>query len=436
MRSLFWRIFAAFWLALVLTGALTYLLVRLFNQDEWILNHHPGLKNFATTWLSLYESGATEPALYYLHQQKRRYSIETQILDDTGASLGKELSSRSLAWEAKRGHQRLPWRRITQEISDSKGQSYLFVYRIAHSELGAWQRDNGLRPFSALVIALIVLSVMSLLLTLSITRPLSRLRDAVHDLGQTTYQKESLSELAGRRDELGVLAADFNLMGERLQNLIKSQRQLLRDVSHELRSPLARLQIALALAERGSQDEREALWPRLHRDCERLDTLINEILTLARLDQVQEPKQKVSIRDVLQQLKDDVDLLQPEQHIQINSVEAYDYNGWPDLLQRALDNLLRNAVRFNPVPQPIYIDLQRHSSNLSITIRDHGPGVAEEWLEQLGDSFFRVPGQSQQGYGLGLAIAKRAIEQHAGQLTFSNHPEGGFIARVQLPLAD
>ncbi len=71
MRSLFWRIFAAFWLALVLTGALTYLLVRLFNQDEWILNHHPGLKNFATTWLSLYESGATEPALYYLHQQKR-----------------------------------------------------------------------------------------------------------------------------------------------------------------------------------------------------------------------------------------------------------------------------------------------------------------------------------------------------------------------------
>ena len=151
---------------------------------------------------------------------------------------------------------------------------------------------------------------------------------------------------------------------------------------------------------------------------------------------MQEPKQKVSIRDVLQQLKDDVDLLQPEQHIQINSVEAYDYNGWPDLLQRALDNLLRNAVRFNPVPQPIYIDLQRHSSNLSITIRDHGPGVAEEWLEQLGDSFFRVPGQSQQGYGLGLAIAKRAIEQHAGQLTFSNHPEGGFIARVQLPLAD
>ena len=97
MRSLFWRILGAFWLALGLMGALTYLLVRLFNQDDWILNHHPGLKDFATTWLSLHESGATEPALYYLHQQKRRYRIETQIFDANGLPLGKELSSRALA---------------------------------------------------------------------------------------------------------------------------------------------------------------------------------------------------------------------------------------------------------------------------------------------------------------------------------------------------
>ena len=138
MRSLFWRILGAFWLALVLMGALTYLLVRMFNQDDWILNHHPGLKDFAPTWLSLYESGATEPALYYLNEQKRHYRIETQILNESGMSLGKELSQRSLAWEAKRDKQRLPWRRITQEITGNNGQSYLFVYRIAHSELGAW----------------------------------------------------------------------------------------------------------------------------------------------------------------------------------------------------------------------------------------------------------------------------------------------------------
>lgn len=434
MRSLFWRVLGAFWLALVLMGALTYLLVRMFNQDNWILDHHPGLKDFATTWLSLYESGATEPALYFLQQQKHRYRIETQILDENGVSLTKGLSPRSLAMEAKRGDKHLPWRRITQEVTGQNGQSYLFVYRIAHSELGAWQRNNGLRPASALMIALLVLTLMSLLLTLSITRPLNRLRNAVHDLGQTSYQKDDLSQLARRRDELGVLAADFNYMGQRLQGLIKSQRQLLRDVSHELRSPLARLQIALALAERGSPEEQAALWPRLHLECERLDALINEILTLARLDQVQESRQIIAMDELLDRLKADAALLHPEQRIEVLGAEGCCYLGWPDLLQRALDNLLRNALRFNPQSQPIQLEVKQHAECLTISVRDHGPGVSEEWLEQLSDNFFRVPGQAQQGYGLGLAIAKRAIEQHAGQLSFKNHPEGGFVATIRLPL--
>ena len=95
---------------------------------------------------------------------------------------------------------------------------------------------------------------------------------AVHDLGQTSYQQNSLARLAARRDEFGVLANDFNKMGARLQSLIGSQRQLLRDVSHELRSPLARLRIALALAERAEPEQRQALWPRLTRECDRRKT--------------------------------------------------------------------------------------------------------------------------------------------------------------------
>ena len=435
MRSLFWRILGAFWLALVLMGALTYLLVRMFNQDDWVLNHHPGLKDFAPHWLNLYESGATEPALRYLQQQRQHYRIHTQILDENGISLTGPHSSRALAREAQQDQRPLPWRRITQEITGSTGQVYLFVYRIAHSELGAWQRKNGLRPISALIIALIVLTAMSLLLTLSITRPLNRLRNAVHDLGQTTYHQEQLSQLAKRRDELGVLAADFNHMGQRLQGLIKSQRQLLRDVSHELRSPLARLQIALALAERGNAEQRQALWPRLQRECERLDSLIDEILTLARLDQVQAPKQTIVIDQLLEKLRDDASLLAPEQSIDITGVKNLSYLGWPEVLQRALDNLLRNALRFNPYEKPIQIEVSQQPNYMIISVRDHGPGVSAEWLAQLGDSFFRVPGQAQQGYGLGLAIAKRAIEQHGGQLLFNNHPQGGFVAHVQLPLA-
>ena len=436
MRSLFWRILGAFWLALIVTGALTYLLVRMFNQDDWILNHHPSLKDFASTWLQLHESGEQQQAEQFLQQQKHHYRIETQILDENGLSLGRDISPRSAALEAKRGMHRLPWRRITQEITDSSGLSYLFVYRIPHSELGAWQRSDGLRPISALIIALIVLTLMSLLLTISITRPLNRLRDAVHDLGQTSYQHHQLAKLATRRDELGTLAADFNHMGQRLQGLISSQRQLLRDVSHELRSPLARLQIALALAERGSPEQQQALWPRLHLECQRLDGLINEILTLARLDQEQTAKQPIDIAGLLNKLRDDAQLLQPEQTILINAANSCSYMGWADSLRRALDNLLRNALRFNPASQPIEIVVQQQAQTLTISIRDHGLGVSEQWLDKLGDTFFRAPGQAQAGYGLGLAIAKRAVQQHDGQLNFANHPQGGFIATLQLPIID
>lgn len=436
MRSLFWRILGAFWLALIVSGALIYLLVRMFNQDDWILNHHPSLKNFAHNWMQLHQSADHKQAQRYLQQQKHHYRIETQILDENGTSLGRDISPRSAALEAKRDAHRLPWRRITQEITDSNGLSYLFVYRIPHSELGAWQRSDGLRPISALIIALCVLTLMSLLLTVSITRPLNRLRDAVHDLGQTSYQHHQLAKLATRRDELGTLASDFNHMGQRLQGLISSQRQLLRDVSHELRSPLARLQIALALAERGSPEQQQTLWPRLQLECRRLDGLIDEILTLARLDQPQAPQQTIDIAALLNKLRDDAQLLQPEQTITISGAKNCSYQGWPDSLQRALDNLLRNALRFNPVAQPIQIEVQQQTHALMISIRDHGAGVHEQWIDKLAETFFRAPGQAQAGYGLGLAIAKRAAQQHGGQLLLSNHPQGGFIATLQLPLTD
>lgn len=132
----------------------------------------------------------------------------------------------------------MPWRRLTAEYtSPESGESYLFIYRIPHPELAAWHRGSLFWPLSAIAIALVVLTLFSLMLTLSITRPLDRLRGAVHDLGQTAYQQNSLARLATRRDELGLLAKDFNRMGERLQGLIGSQRQLLRDVSTNCARP-------------------------------------------------------------------------------------------------------------------------------------------------------------------------------------------------------
>ena len=438
MRSLFWRILASFWLAIALVAGLSILLGHMLNQDAWILSRHPGLNTLAAEWTQTYEAQGEEAAQDILEQRKRQYHIDVQVLNETGDPVVRgTFPRRAAAFEARQNNddRRLPWRRLTDEITSEKtGDTYLFIYRIPHPELDAWHRESLLWPLSALGIALVVLTLFSLLVTFSITRPLSRLRGAVHDLGQTTYQQNSLAKLANRRDEFGVLATDFNRMGARLQSLIGSQRQLLRDVSHELRSPLARLRIALALAERANPEEREKLWPRLTRECDRLEALISEILVLARVDADNASAEDVDLNALLATLQKDAQLSSPEQTVRLQAEPQLNLKGWPTMIERAVDNLLRNAQRFNPSDQPIDLQASRQGERIVISVRDHGQGVQAEHLSQLGEPFYRAPGQTAAGHGLGLAIAKRAAERHGGTLTLANHAQGGFVASLELPL--
>lgn len=438
MRSLFWRILASFWLAIALVAGLSVLLGHMLNQDAWILSRHPGLHKLPQTWARLFESQGPDAAQDYLQTLKRKYHIDVQVLNESGEPVVRgTFPPRAAAFEARQqaDPRQLPWRRLTSEYTSEKtDETYLLIYRIPHPELDAWHRDSLMWPLSALGIALVVLTLFSLLVTLSITRPLSRLRGAVHDLGQTTYQQNSLAQLANRRDEFGVLATDFNRMGARLQSLISSQRQLLRDVSHELRSPLARLRIALALAERAEPAERDKLWPRLSRECDRLEALISEILALARLDADFGSAEPVDLNALLLRLKNDAMLDGGDQQILVSTQDGLQLQGWPDMLERALDNLLRNALRFNPPGKSIELQALRVGDRVQLSVRDHGPGVADEYLAQLGEPFYRAPGQTAQGHGLGLAIAKRAAQRHGGDLVLANHPEGGFIATLDLPV--
>ncbi len=437
MRSLFWRILASFWLAIALVAGLSILLGHMLNQDAWILSRHPGLNTLASRWTQHYEQEGLESAQRFLERRKHRFGIDVQVLNDSGeAVVPGTFPRRAAAFEARQHNdqRRLPWRRLTQEYtSPDSGETYLLIYRIPHPALNAWHRESLLWPLSALGIALVVLTLFSLFVTLSITRPLSRLRGAVHDLGQTSYQQNSLARLASRRDEFGVLANDFNKMGARLQSLIGSQRQLLRDVSHELRSPLARLRIALALAERAEPEQRQALWPRLTRECDRLEDLISEILALARVDAEQSHAEPVDLNALLGSVRKDAQLSAPEQEIRLQAAPGLTLQGWPTLIERAVDNLVRNALRFNPVGQSIEIHAEREQGRIVLSVRDHGPGVAEEHLAQLGEPFFRAPGQEAPGHGLGLAIARRAAERHGGRLVLGNHPQGGFVATLELP---
>lgn len=436
MRSIFWRILGVLWLALILTGALTFLVTRLFNQDSWLLSQHPGLKNLSAQWLEHYSRAQLKPAQQVLQQARRAHHIDVQVFAEDGqmiASNGR-MRGNERANEIEELH-RSTWRRLTQEVSLNPEQNLLFVYRMPPMEISKWQRSRITGPGAMLIIAVLVITLASLLLTLSITRPLTRLRNAVHELGETAYQQDSLARMARRRDEFGVLARDFNRMGQRLQGLLSSQRQLLRDVSHELRSPLARLQVGLALTERATEEKRKELWPRLRLECERLDSLIDEILTLARITREQPNPEQVQLLPLLTGLVEDARLLEPEQQIQLDCPAGLELHTDARTLERVLDNLMRNALRFNPVGKAISLSarMQPDGQGILLQIRDQGPGAPTDLLDRLAEPFVRAAGQSTNGYGLGLTIALRCVEQLKGRLELGNHIEGGFVASIHLP---
>ena len=175
MRSLFWRILASFWLAIALVAGLSILLGHMLNQDTWILSRHPGIANLAQQWTERYETQGADAAQEFLERRKRRYHIDVQVLNESGDPLVRgTFPRRAAVWEARQqpGEQQLPWRRLTVEYTSPKtSETYLLIYRIPNPELEAWHRQSLIWPLSALGIALVVLTLFSLLVTLSIKVP-------------------------------------------------------------------------------------------------------------------------------------------------------------------------------------------------------------------------------------------------------------------------
>jgi two-component system sensor histidine kinase CpxA len=250
--------------------------------------------------------------------------------------------------------------------------------------------------------------------------------------------------MGGRRDEIADLACDFDHMAERLQGLIGSQKQLLSDVSHELRSPLARLQVALGLARQREQDQPNTELDRIEREAERLNELIGQLLSLTRLEfgTVLSHSEPVDLADLLTEIAESTDFearaLNRRVHM-VNSVPAI-VEANETLLRSALENVVRNAAKYTDVNTSVDISLQpdkAHAGWLLVQVRDHGPGVPEDMLTKLFEPFVRVGDARDRdsgGYGLGLAIAKRAIRLHGGEIFAGNEPDGGLNVRIRLPV--
>jgi two-component system sensor histidine kinase CpxA len=253
--------------------------------------------------------------------------------------------------------------------------------------------------------------------------------------------------LVKRRDELAELAKEFDDMAQQIENLVTrqeqlldSQRRLLGDISHELRSPLTRLALASGLLQRKVSDDAKPLLSRIDRESERLNSLIGQLLTLARLDVIPVPDilEPVDLNTILQDLVNDAAFEAAGKNVRIELVTSGEcvLEGSADLLRSAFENVLRNAIRYTAENTSVLVELACNGGRPSLTVSDHGPGVPEKDLTHLFEPFYRVAEARDRqtgGVGLGLAIAERTVRLHGGSVAAINRPKGGLSVCITFP---
>jgi signal transduction histidine kinase len=290
-------------------------------------------------------------------------------------------------------------------------------------------------PLAAAVLASLLFAA---LLAWYFARPIRALRQA--------FEAASHGDLAPRfakvgraGDELSDLGRDFDRMTARLRRLMDGQTRLLHDVSHELRSPLARLQAAIGLAHQKPERTLASL-RRIERESVRMDKLVGELLTLSRLEAgaLAPGAQEIDVAELLYQIVADAQFeasAQGRAVIQEGEAEVT-MLGEPDLLGRAIENVVRNAIKHSPAGATVVVAAQATGLRLSIQVLDRGPGVAEGELATIFQPFFRSSGTEKdvEGHGLGLAIAQQVVRQHGGTIVASNRPGGGLCVEIVLPL--
>jgi two-component system, OmpR family, sensor kinase len=299
--------------------------------------------------------------------------------------------------------------------------------------------------FAILCIALVVSALTSWWLAQHLSAPIRRIQEGARALASENLESGARpgyrvsAGLEGRRDEVAVLARDFDAMADQLRANRSAITQLLRDISHELRSPLARMRVALGLARQPPADLSRQL-DRLEREIERLDSLISQVLKLARLHGTDAPfaRETFDLDEVIEEVVRDANFEGAVKNcrVRLQSAASAAVNGNRDLVRSAIENVLRNAVRYSPQDAPVDVSVTRSDSGVAILIRDRGPGVPDSDLERIFEPFYRVAESRDRdtgGEGIGLAITAQVLKAHGGSAKAANGQGGGFEVRLNLP---
>jgi two-component system sensor histidine kinase CpxA len=294
-----------------------------------------------------------------------------------------------------------------------------------------------------IVVALLLSILFCFGLVWSLTRPIAQLRQATNAVAQGDLSTR-IDTLAQRRDEIGQLARDFNYMTQRVEGLVTAQKQLLANVSHELRSPLTRLQLAVALLESASDPAKQAQHTsRIEKEIQQIDQLIGQLLNLAKADADRELFcESLRLTDLVLPVIDDAkfEALNLQKTIQVSAIPEMTLAVNVSLWRSALENVLRNALRHCHNNVSVRFDrlISQAHEGVSIVISDDGDGVAERHVAQLFEPFYRAKQTDELSAGLGLAITKAAVEHHGGSISAQNNMQGeqhvGFTVTMWFPL--
>lgn len=455
-KRLFWKIFAAIWLVSLLALVATVVWIgSVAEKDKFEQIMNARATAYAEVMIERYERQGQQTLLPFRPPPRRFFDRDED--DDDDDDHAEERREKFREWRRK-SHHRLPsivdrvqiidlnsGRKVVGPGQFSPDPKTLQQFNTESESGHPYQVQLDLNwkqsPFGGLARALVSIQLIwimlvsglgALLISAIIVRPLNRLRAHTQALSQGELDSRTDQALNRRGDELGELAREFDRMADYVEQTLTNNQKLLQDVSHELRAPLARLQAAAGLAEQ-RLGENDPLVSRINRECERLDQLIGELLTLSRLEQMEAPSEPWRLSELLKDLIEDHRFAHPNRTFNLAIDSDCQLRANPKLLLRALNNILGNACKHTPDSATVDLAVTHDKAQCHITIRDHGPGVQEHDLDQLCKPFYRGDA-SHNGYGLGLSIAQRAVDRLGGHMNLRNHPQSGLEVSITLPM--
>ena len=459
MQSLFFKIFFWFCVIVVLVGLSieTSSILANYYETRWQMVLHSVMPMEAEKCARMYETSGKQAVQDYLDELQRQKSVRFYFFDEDGNSLLERgapelilklaLNKEGLNRTAKQNLSLVsPKQGIAMRLVEGpSGRKYNLTFQQSPTLIMPVSEAVGTHPYLRLLAIGLFGAVLCFLLTRNITKPIMGLRAAASGIAAGRFKTRVDSRVRRRYDEIGALGRDFDRMAEQIEALITAQRDLLGDVSHELRSPLSRLTVALGLLRHAPPEEAPEYLNRIDAEADRLDKLIGQLLTLTRIESGVESTQqeKFDLTNLVLEVAADGNFEARAQHreVKVTHADSCTMFGAPEMLRSAIENVVRNAIRYTPEGKSVDVTLEQidraRGSIASLRVKDYGPGVPENSLRDIFVPFRRVQDQTESnspGAGLGLAIAERIVRIHEGSIHARNAAGGGLIVEMELPI--